>query len=124
MKDEGYLSNKIIIKHCPEYYRIINEEISEFDIMSDKVIGIYQSYIFSINVRDKSLIKKVENLNSAIVRYFDDREFKKILDGFLKSLKVPKHSNNVLLIIVNEIIKEFNKYMEGYTRNLYIPKWI
>ena len=122
--ENNFLDNKIVIKYCKDYYRIINEEFSEFDLMSDKVIQIYQAYIFSINSHNKSEIKQAVNLNDAVARYFDDREFKNILTNFLKGLKVSKKEQNVIKFIGNSIIKEFDKYMEGYTRNLYIPRWI
>ena len=122
--ENRFLENKIVLKYCKDYYRIINEEFSELDYMSDKIIQIYQSFIFSINTRNKTEIKKATDLNNAVVRYFDDREFKTILNNFLKSLKVSRKETNVIGYIVNAIIKEYEKYIEGYTRNLYVPRWI
>lgn len=122
--ENSYLDNKIILNYCKDYYRIINEEFTELDFMTSKLIQIYQSYIFSINVKNKTERKKIIALNEAVVRYFEDREFKKMLTNFLVSLKVSKKETNVLLYIVNAIIKEHEKYMEGLTRNLYIPRWI
>lgn len=122
--ENSYLDNKIILNYCKDYYRIINEEFTELDFMTSKLIQIYQSYIFSINVKNKIERKKIIALNEAVVRYFEDREFKKMLTNFLVSLKVSKKETNVLLYIVNAIIKEHEKYMEGLTRNLYIPRWI
>ena len=56
MKNE-YLDNKVVLKYCKDYYRIINEEFSELDYMSDKVIEVYQSFIFSINIKSKTDLK-------------------------------------------------------------------
>ena len=64
------------------------------------------------------------NLNKSIARYFDDREFRTLLNNFLKGLKVSRSEKNVISYIANAIIKEYEKYMEGFTRNLYIPRWI
>ncbi|MDD6272301.1 MAG: hypothetical protein PUA90_02130 [bacterium] len=122
--ENSYLDNKIILNYCKDYYRIINEEFSEHDFMTGKLIQIYQSYIFSINVKSKIERKKITILNDAVVRYFEDREFKKILINFLIALKVSKKETNILEYIANSIIKEYEKYMEGLTRNLYIPRWI
>lgn len=119
-----FLDNKVVLKYCPDYYRIINEEFNELDYMSDKIIQVFQQYIFSIDIRNKSDIKKISSLNKAIVRYFDDREFKTILTNFLLALKVPKGTKNVVSIIVDNIIEQHLKYMEGFTRNIYIPRWI
>lgn len=122
--ENKFLDNKIILKYCPDYFRIINEEFSELDLMSDKVIQIYQNYIFTINIKDKVQVKRVSTLNSAVARYFDDRDFKTLLTNALVSLKVPKGSKDVVDIIVSTIIKEYEKYLDGFTRNLYIPRWI
>ena len=73
--ENSFLENKIVLKYCKDYYRIINEEFGELDYMSDKVIQIYQTFIFSIDVKNKTEIKKVTALNDAVARYFDDREF-------------------------------------------------
>lgn len=122
--ENRYLENKIVLKYCKDYYRIINEEFSELDFMSGKIIQIYQSFIFSINIKNKSEIKKATDLNTAVVRYFDDREFRTLLNKFLSALKVSKKETNIIAYIANAIVKEYDKYMEGFTRNLYIPRWI
>lgn len=122
--ENSFLTNKVVLKYCPDYFRIINEEFNEFDLMTDKVIQIYQTYIFSIDIRNKSQVKKITDLNKAIVRYFDDREFKTLLTTTLSTLKVPKGTKDVMSIVVSTIIKEYDRYMEGFTRNLYIPRWI
>ena len=112
MKNE-YLDNKVVLKYCKDYYRIINEEFSELDYMSDKVIEVYQSFIFSINIKSKTDLKKIKDLNDAVARYFDDREFKTILTNFLVSLKISKKETDVIGAIANAIINEFKKYTEG-----------
>ena len=122
--ENRFLNNKVIIKNCKDYYRIINEEFSELDYMSDKVIHVYQSFIFSINPRNKTEMKKAIDLNTSVVRYFDDREFRTLLNNFLRTLKVSRKEEDVIAFIANSIIKQYEKYMEGFTRNLYIPRWI
>lgn len=121
--ENKFLKNKIIINYCKDYYKIINETFSDKDVVSEKLIQIYQRYVFSIDVKDKNNLKRAVDLNDAVSRYFDDREFKTMLSNHLKALKIPKEGN-VILYIVNSIIKIYQKYKEGYTRNLYIPKWI
>lgn len=120
----SYLDNKVILKYCPDYYRIINEEFTELDYMTDKIITIFQTYIFKINIKDKNELKRVSNLNKAVARYIDDREFKTMLTNALTSLKVSKKETDVIGVIVKTILNEYDKYMEGFTRNLYIPRWI
>ncbi len=122
--ENRFLRNKIIIKYCKDYYKIINERFSENDKMSDKVIQIYQSYIFSVDEKEKNALKRAVALNNAVNKYFDDREFRNNLNNHLKVLKAPKGEKDILLYIVNSIIMLYNKYLDGYTRNLYIPRWI
>ena len=122
--ENRFLNNKIVLKCCKDYYRIINEEFSDYDYLTDKVIEIYQSFIFGINVNNKSELKMANNLNNAVARYIDDREFKTLLNKFLVSLKVSKKETNVIGYIAKSIIDEYNKYLEGFTRNLYISRWI
>jgi hypothetical protein len=122
--ENNFLKNKIIIKYCPDYYRIINERFTALDYMSDKVIQVYQSYIFSIEPRNKIDLKRAIVLNAILVKYFDDREFKTEISSILKTLRVPKGTENILVYIVNTMIQIYNKYMKGYTRNIYIPKWV
>ena len=122
--ENRFLDNKIILKYCKDYYRIINEEFNELDFMSDKIIHIYQTFIFSLNARNKNDIKKAIDLNKSVARYFDDREFRTLLNNYLKGLKVSRSETNVISYLANAIVKEYDKYMEGFTRNLYIPRWI
>lgn len=122
--ENSYLENKIVLKYCKDYYRIINEEFGELDYMSSKVIQVYQSFIFSINIKNKNDIKKITALNNAVARFFDDREFKTYLTKFLEELKVSKNEKDVMRYISEAIISQHEKYMEGFTRNLYISRWI
>ncbi len=119
-----YLDNKIILKYCPNYYRIINEEFFDSDFISDKVIQVLQAFIFSVGIKNKTDLKKVSQLDKALVRYFDDREFKTYLTNHLVALKVSKSETNIMKFIAESIIKTHEKYLEGFTRNLYVSKWI
>lgn len=122
--ENKFLTNKIILRNCKDYYRIINEEFSENDTMTSKVIQVYQNYIFSIDVKNKQKMSFIKKLNDAIVKYFDDNEFKKNLSVFLKNLKVSQNETNIIEYISQNIVKEYERYMEGYTRSIYISKWI
>ena len=119
-----YLDNKIILKYCPNYYRIINEEFYDLDYVSDKVIQVLQTYIFSVDIKNKPELKRITELDKALVRYFDDREFKTYLTNHLIALKVSKKEPNIMRFIANSIIGAHEKYLEGFTRNLYISRWI
>ena len=119
-----YLDNKIILKYCPNYYRIINEEFYDLDFVSDKVIQVLQGYIFSVDIKNKPELKKITELDKALVRYFDDRDFKTYLTNILVALKVSKKETDIMRFIAMSIIGAYEKYLEGFTRNLYISKWI
>ena len=45
--------NKDILKYCPNYYTIINFDFKDNDIVSDKLIKVYKSYIFSIDEKSE-----------------------------------------------------------------------
>lgn len=122
--ENRFLNNKIVLKYCPQYYRIINEDFKERDIISSKLIEIYQQFIFSVDVTNKNMRKEIKELDKIMVKYFEDRNFKKELSRVLLELKVPAGTKNVLVEIIKAIKKAHEKYMEGFTRNLYIPKWI
>ncbi len=120
----GAIENKKILKYCPDYYKIINQEFDESDIVAVKLLQIFQEYIFTIDTESKSDIKLVTDLSASINKYFEDAEFKKELVGTISSLKVNKNASNLLRSIAEEIVKCHKKYLEYYTRNLYIPRWI
>lgn len=49
---------KIVLKHCPHFYKILDFEIYEDDVISSKLISLYKDYIFSIDVTDEMALKK------------------------------------------------------------------
>ena len=61
--------NKIILKHCPNFYKIINFEFLEEDSISAKLIDIYENFIFDVDVESQSDIKTVEKLDFVINKY-------------------------------------------------------
>lgn len=118
------LENKEILKNCPNYYKIINQEFLESDVVSMKLIQIFQEFVFSIDLNKKNEITIMNKLADAIIKYFDDGEFKKELVNTISTLKIKSGIENVLLYISEKIIEAYDKYLEYYTRNLYIPRWI
>ena len=94
-------------------------KLSESRVQDVDQIEEYTAIVES-DVKNKTEIKKVTALNDAVARYFDDREFKTYLTGFLETLKVSKGEKDVMRYISEAIISHHEKYMEGFTRNLYI----
>ncbi len=115
--------NKQVLRHCPNFYRIVNFEYLEDDKLSEKLIDVYQEYVFKINVNDKKEISKVEQLDSILSKYIDDYIFRKELKTEMKKIRVRK-DEDILTAIVNWIIKVFDNYEEGFTRNIYFSRWI
>ena len=116
-------SNKDILKYCPNYYTIINFDFKDNDIVSDKLIKVYKSYIFSIDEKSEEDIKRVEELDNVLASYIKDYLFRSTLQKEIMTVKVKK-DNNVLKNLVDIIIKIFTSYEEYTTRKIYISKWI
>ena len=69
--------NKEILKHCPHFYTIINFEYYSDDIISEKLLDIYQKYIFSVDIDNIENVKKIEKLDRVMFRYINDFVFRK-----------------------------------------------
>ncbi len=117
------VKNKIILKHCPNYYNIKNYEVDEDDYLSMKLISIYEEYIFSIDETNQESLKKIEELDTILKKYITDYNFRKELKIGLTKIRV-KRDNNILESIVNGIISLFDNYEEYYTRNIYFARWV
>ena len=115
---------KEIIKLCPNYYKIVNTPIDESDKVSEKLVRIYEDYLFSVDLREKDQAKKVTRIDKVLNEYFNDFRFKKELANKLKNVKVKSKIENITEFVVNNIIEIFDEYLENYTRNIYIPRWI
>ena len=116
-------NNKEILNYCPNYYSIINFDYANEDTISEKLIGIYKKYIFSIDLNNKDDLKKAIMLDSVLGNYLKDYLFRGTLQREIVNVKV-KNDNNIIQSIVNVIIKIFTDYEEYTTRKLYISKWI
>lgn len=115
--------NKQILKHCPNFYKIINFEYFEDDHLSEKLIGIYEDYVFKVNINDKNQVQKLEQLDLILNKYIDDYFFRKELMTEMQKIKVRK-DEDILTAIVNWIISVFDNYEIGYTRNIYFSRWL
>ena len=116
--------NKEILKHCPNFYKIMNFDYFENDTISEKLITIYETFIFGINPDDKESLKKVNNLDEALAKYIDDYIFRKEMKNELVMIRIRKDEENILESIVLHIIRIFDRNQEGFTKNIYISRWI
>lgn len=115
--------NKIILEHCPNFYKIINFEYFEDDLITAKLIKIYRSFIFSADITDQATINRVEEIDKVLGKYVADYSFRKEMKNSLLRLQLKK-SNNILLDLVDNLIAIFNRYEEGTTRRIYVSHWI
>lgn len=116
--------NKIILKYCPNFYRIINFEYFEDDYLSERLINIYEEFIFNIDIANEQDIKIASQIDNVLSKYIENYEFRKEMKYMLKELKISKSTTNILKAIVEGIIYISNQYEEGATRKIYISKWI
>jgi hypothetical protein len=116
-------NNKLIIEHCPNFYKIVNFDYFEDDVFTDKLIKIYRMFIFSINPLNKEELYKVSEIDRVLAKYIDDYNFRKNMKYELLQVKFSSREN-LLQNLVNSIIGIFEKYEDGQTRNIYIARWI
>ena len=109
-------NNKLVLEMCPNFYRIINYEYFEEDVVTEKLIKIYEDFIFKANLQNDEEAKAVKRIDYVLGKYIDDNF--KITDKYLEDME------NKLLAIVENIIAIFNHYEEDTTRCIYIAKWI
>lgn len=116
-------NNKEILKYCPNYYNIVNFDYKENDLVSNKLVSIYKNYIFSVDIKNREEIERVQELDKVLSSYIHDYLFRSTLQKEIISVKVRK-DNNIIKNLVDSIIKIFTNYEEYTTRRLYISKWI
>ena len=116
--------NKQIIAMCPNFYKIIEFTPYEDDIVTQKLIKLYQEYIFRIDINKEEDVEYVKQFDAVISKYIDDYLFRKEMQKQILSIKVQKGTKDVLKEIIKSIINIFNNYLEYTTRVIYISRWI
>lgn len=79
--------NKQILRHCPNFYKIINFEYYDDDELSKKLIDVYEKYVFKVDIKDKNEIKRLEQLDLVLNKYIDDYFFRKELKTEMKKIR-------------------------------------
>ena len=113
----------MILKHCPNFYKINNFEFDEEDYISLKLVNIYSDYIFSIDENNEEELRKIEDLDIILSKYIEEYVFRKEIKNGLLTIKV-KRGTNIIETIVDTLLCLFEKYEEGYTRNIYFARWV
>lgn len=116
--------NKLIVSLCPNYYRIVNFDYFEDDIITEKLIKVYKSYIFHIDLRNKEEIKGIKQIDFVLGKYIDDYLFRHTMQNEFVHMKVKKTCADILKSIIDGIIRIFYHYEEETTKHIYIAKWI
>ena len=118
------MNNKMVLKYCPNFHKIVNFDTDQDDRISCKLISIYQDYIFNADLANVEEMKLVSELDKVLSRYIDDYLFRKNLKESMLKVKIKKGCTNILKAIVECIVSIFDNYEEYTTRNVYIARWI
>ena len=117
-------SNKQILKYCPNFYKIINFNPIEGDKLTEKIIELYKSYIFRIDVNNIDEVNEIKELDSAIIKYINDYLFRKEVQDRIVKVKIKKDGTDIIKYFIDFIINIFTNYDEYTTRNIYVSRWI
>ncbi len=117
-------SNKEIIKNCPNFYKITNFIPLENDVITAKIIRIYQEYIFRIDVSNAEDIKTIKELDYIVSKYIDDYLFRQAFQKQIVLVRIKTDVKDKLKEMIKSIIKIFDKYEEDTTKIIYISRWI
>ncbi|MEG1457637.1 MAG: hypothetical protein RSC57_03480, partial [Bacilli bacterium] len=74
-----YSNNKDILEFAPNYLKIVNMEFYEGDKVSEKLIKLYEEFVFSIDLSSGSQKTKLKTLDIIMNKYINDLSFRKEL---------------------------------------------
>ena len=117
-------SNKEVLKYCPNFYRIVNFDYSNDDYITEKLISIYEDYIFKIDLANLEDIEMASKIDKVLCKYIEDYAFRKELRKELVEVRIKKSCTDILKAIVESVISIFIRYEEYTTRHIYISRWI
>ncbi len=115
--------NKIILNHCPNFYKIINFEFFEGDYISEKLVDIYVNFIFDIDLNNENDIYMIKQIDFVINKYIEDYYFRKEMQRSMLNIRV-RNTTQIIRDTIQGIINCFDSYENGYTRNIYFARWI
>ena len=116
--------NKQIINYCENFYKITNFVPLENDTITEKIIKIYQEYIFRIDINNIEDVNTIKELDYIVGKYIDDYMFRKEFQKQIVKIRIRKDVKDILKEMINSIIKIFDKYEEDTTKIIYISHWI
>ena len=116
--------NKQILAFCPNFYKILSFTPYEDDKISEKLIKLYQKYIFKIDINNPEDVASVKQLDHVVSKYIDDYLFRKEMQKQIVQIKVQRDAKDLLKEIIKSILRIFDNYEEYTTRVIYISRWI
>lgn len=116
--------NKLVLNNCPNFYRIVDFDYFDDDVVSEKLIQIYENYIFNIDITNEEEIKLVKKIDYVLGKYMDDYLFRRKMQKEILNVRIKKTCPNILKAVVESIVSIFTRYEEETTRNIYISRWI
>ena len=118
------MHNKKIVGMCPNFYKIVNFLVLEEDAVTKRIIKVYQSYIFRIDINNLKDVERIIKLDEVVGKYLSDYDFRSCMQNKIRDIKIKKDTKDVLKEIINGIIRIFNNYEEYTTRVICISRWI
>lgn len=115
--------NREVLRHCPHFYTIINFEYYSDDLVSEKLINVYEKYIFSVDISNPNNVAKIEKLDEILFQYINDYTFRAQVKQDIVHIKVNR-GENILDTIVSTIIRLFENYEKLLTRKVHMTRWI
>jgi len=91
--------------------------------VSEKLIDVYEKYIFSADIRNPENVTKIEKLDDVMFKYINDYCFRDQIQADIVKIKV-RRGDNVLDSIVCAVIKFFENYDKTLTRKVQITRWL
>ncbi len=116
-------NNREVIRHCPHFYTIINFEYYGNDVVSEKLIEVYEKYIFACDMNIPENVNKVEKLDTILYKYITDYSFREQVKSDITKVRV-KRGENVLDVVVSAIINFFDNYEKYKCRKVQVTRWI
>lgn len=115
--------NREVLEHCPHFYTIINFEYYNNDIVSERLIDVYEKFIFSVDITNKDNIQKIERLDAVMFKYINDYCFRDQIQEDIMKIKV-RRGDNILDSIVSAVIGFFEDYERRALRRVQVTRWL
>lgn len=115
--------NEEVLRHCPHFYTIVNFEYYSDDIISERLLDVYEKFIFEVDITKLENINRVEKLDNVLYKYITDYCFREQVKKDIVNVRVQK-GENLLDLIVNAIINFFDNYESFKLRKVQTTRWI